>query len=125
MKKNFALHAPGKADARVVEGIKYDVRKYVQRERRKTLPEGFEQWDFSCRVGVDAATAVSTELSAVAAAIDAVVATAADFVYVEVLAVAAHRAPRHAPPAASPAPLTTTPVVAAPAPAADLPTHLL
>ncbi len=114
MKKTFPLHAPGKADARVVEGIKYDVRRYVQRERRKKLPEGFDQWDFVCKVGVDATAAVSSELSAVAAAIDAVVATAADFVYVEVLAVAAHRAPRHAPPAASPAPLT--PVVAATVP---------
>jgi hypothetical protein len=125
MKKNFPLHAPGKADARVVEGIKHDVRKYVQRERRKELPEGFEQWDFSCKVGADAASAVSTELSAVAGAIDAVVATAADFVYVEILAVAAHRAPRHASLAATPAPLTQTPVAAAPVPGADLPTHLL
>lgn len=125
MKKNFSLHAPGKADARVVEGIKHDVRKYVQRERRKTLPEGFDQWDFTCKVGADAASATSLELSAVASAIDAVVSTAVDSVYVEIIAVAAHRAPRNASLASVPASLTPVPTATSSTPAADLPTHLL
>lgn len=126
MKKNFPLHAPGKADARVVEGIKHDVRKYVQRERRKTLPEGFDQWNFTCKVGADATSATSLELSAVASAIDAVVSTAADSVYVEIIAVAAHRAPRNAALATAPGSLTpVSPPVASSIPAADLPTHLL
>lgn len=125
MKKNFPLHVTGKADARVVEGIKHDVRKYVQRERRKTLPEGFDQWDFTCRVGADAASATSLKLSAVAAAIDTVVSTAADSVYVEIIAVAAHRAPRNAALATAPASFTPLPPAESSPPEADLPTHLL
>lgn len=120
MKKTFPLHAPGKADARVVEGIKHDVRKYVQRERRKTLPEGFDQWDFACKVGADAATADVKNLQTVAAAIDAVVQAGLDSVYVEVVAAAGHRAPRLSPLAA-----TSGTAAVPPAPVAELPTHLL
>jgi hypothetical protein len=133
MKKNFPLHAPGKADARVVEGIKHDVRKYVQRERRKPVPEGFDQWDFACKVGLDVASAEPAELPSVGSAIDAVVRAGVATVYVEVVAVAALRPPRF-----SASPLPTTPVVSAapvapPAadtsvitsPSSDLPTHLL
>ena len=57
MKKTFSLHAPGLADARVVEAIKHEVRRYVKRERSKRLPEGFEVWEFSCKVGSDPSSA--------------------------------------------------------------------
>lgn len=102
MKKTFPLSAPGKAAARVVDAIKHDVRKYVKRERGKTLPEGFDQWAFDCRVGASAASAEACELTAVGGAIDAVVAADAPGVYVEIVATAAHRAPRASavPPAA-------------------------
>lgn len=92
MKKTFPLHAPGKADARVIEAIKSDVRKYVNRERRKPLPEGFEVWEFNCRVGLDAATAEPKVLKEIGGAIDSVAQTGADGVYVEVLAQASRRA---------------------------------
>lgn len=124
MKKTFPLHVPGKADARVVEGIKHDVRKYVQRERRKVLPAGFDQWDFACKVGATAAAAEGKDLSSVASAIDAVVQTGADSVYVELVAAAAHRAPRSAPLTAAPGAASSAAEVP-PAPASDLPTHLL
>ncbi len=120
MKKTFPLHAPGKADARVVEGIKHDVRKYVRRERDKTLPEGFDQWDFACKVGAEVATAEVKDLPSVAAAINTVVQTGAGSVYVEVIAAAGHRAPRLAPLVAAPVAASVTP-----APAAELPIHLL
>lgn len=120
MKKTFPLHASGKADARVVEGIKYEVRKYVQRERRKALPEGFDQWDFACKVGATAASAEVKDLPSVASAIDAIVQTGTDSVYIEVIAAAGHRAPRLTPLAAAP---TADSVV--PAPTSELPTHLL
>ncbi|MCX6951069.1 MAG: DUF6172 family protein [Verrucomicrobia bacterium] len=111
MKKTFPLHEPGKADARVIDGIKYDVRKYVKRERRKTLPEGFSQWDFNCRVGANAATAEARTIDDVAGAIDAVAATGALAVYIEILAAAGHRTPRVVAPgiAASPPPAATEP----------------
>ena len=109
MKKTFPLHAPGKADERVVEAIKHDVRKYVKRERGKTLPEGFDQWDFVCKVGASSAVAEAKELKEVAAAIDKIVQTGADVVYVEINSVAGHRAPRP-----STLPATSAPIVAPP-----------
>ena len=86
MKKNFPLRAPGKADARVVDAIKADVRRYVKRERRKPAPEGYDYWEVDCAVGLDQASAVSTLLADVSKAIDSVAATGADSVYVEVIA---------------------------------------
>ncbi len=93
MKKVFSLRVPGKADARVVEGVKNDVRKYVKRERRKTLPEGFGEWDFDCRVGSSAAIATTATLKDIAIAIDAVAASESTEIYIEILARATHRPP--------------------------------
>ncbi len=42
MKKNFPLKAPGKEDARVRDKIRHEINKYVRRERKKTVPEGFQ-----------------------------------------------------------------------------------
>ena len=113
MKKTFPLHAPGIADERVVEAIKYDVRKYVKRERRKTLPEGFSLWEFNCRIGPEAAAAVVTDLAEVPRAIDATAQSGAKTVYVEILAMAGHKPLR--PPASpvshsAPASLDSAPV---------------
>lgn len=91
MKKIFPLTAAGKADARVIEAIKHDVRKYVNRERRKPLPEGFDIWEFSCKAGLDQATAESKPLRDVGPAIDAVASGGASAVYLEILAVPSHR----------------------------------
>ncbi|WP_338049214.1 DUF6172 family protein, partial [Photobacterium sanctipauli] len=38
MKKTFALTHPKKAVPRVVEAVKYEVKKYLRRERNKALP---------------------------------------------------------------------------------------
>lgn len=102
MKKTFPLHAPGKADERVVESIKHEVRKYVKRERGKSLPTGFDQWDFNCRVGLSATAATTRDLRDVASAIDEVVQLGSAEVYIEILAVAALRTPRLASIPASP-----------------------
>src|SRR3954465_5932572 len=91
MKKNFPLRAPGKADPRVVEAVKNDVRKYVKRERRKALPEGFTLWAFQCRAGATAETAEACELGDISHRIDAVAQAGGDSVYIEIVAVAAQR----------------------------------
>jgi hypothetical protein len=102
MKKTFPLHVPGKDDARVLESIKNDIRKYLKRERRKPFPEGFDLWDFNCKVGPDQASAVPTTAGEIIPALDALVKTGADQVYVEILAFAANRMPRPNHPEASP-----------------------
>ncbi len=86
MKKTFALTAPGKDDARVRDKIRHEVNKYVQRERRKELPEGAFRWDFNCRAGASAAAASALRLNGMAAAIDRIAAEGASEVYVEIVA---------------------------------------
>lgn len=51
MRKTFQLTHPKIKLARLVEGVKHDVRKYLKRERKKALPEGMDFWDFDCRYG--------------------------------------------------------------------------
>lgn len=93
MKKVFPLQAPNKAPARVADAVKHEVRKYVRREHNKELPEGFDLWTFTCKVGPSAATAAQCPLGDVSAKIDAAVNAGASEVYIEVVAMPARRAP--------------------------------
>lgn len=113
MKKTFPLNEPGKADARVVEAVKFELRKYLKRERRKKLPEGFDQWDFACKVGPDQTVAETKSVKDVFLAIDEIAKTDAPQVYVELLAAAGKRFPAAIIPAAV-VTETTTPPEAAP-----------
>ncbi len=85
MKKTFSTLHPRKAPARVVDTIKHDIRNYVQRERRKPLPEGFDRLEFVCKVGPNAAAAEVTALPMMSRMIDSVVAGGSTDVYVEIL----------------------------------------
>jgi len=87
MKKIFPLQVSGKTGARVLDALKHEVRRYVQREQRKTPPEGFNRWEFNCRVGADATTAAACRLSDVIGAIEAAARAGGAAVYVEILAV--------------------------------------
>jgi hypothetical protein len=40
----------------VADAIKHELKKYIKRERNKTLPEGVDFWDFDCRFGADELT---------------------------------------------------------------------
>jgi hypothetical protein len=87
MKKTFPLHAPGKADARVLDAIKHEVRKYVQRERKKPRPAGADRWTFDCWVGSDPANSQPKQLKEISAAIDEVAKAGGDDVYIHIKAV--------------------------------------
>lgn len=91
MRKSFPLEKPGLKPARVVESIKRDIRKYLKRERRKTLPEGVDFWDFACRVGPDKTAAKLAHVAELNAAVD--LASQEDWgaVYIEILAKPGHR----------------------------------
>lgn len=97
MKKNFPLHLPGKADERVLDSIKHDVRKYIKRERGKTLPEGFTVWEFDCKIGPTPDSAETQPLANLGPAIDAIAQAGATAVYIEILARPATRTPPAAP----------------------------
>lgn len=85
MKKMFLLQAEGKNPDRILEAVKHDVRKYARREGRKTVPEGFDYWDFDCKVGGSADEAEVATFAQVVPMIDALAKTGAAACYVEVL----------------------------------------
>lgn len=93
MKKTFPLKQPDVADARVVEAVKFELRKYLKRERRKKFPEGFDQWNFACKIGPEQATASTILVEDLFTALDTVAKTDAPQVYVEILAAAGKRFP--------------------------------
>jgi Family of unknown function (DUF6172) len=100
MKKTFPLQLPGHAPARVLEGIKGDVRKYFKREKRKPTPTGVDFWNFACKVGADTAEPESKHPKEVVQAIDAAAQAGASSVYVEILAIPGHRMKKAAEPLA-------------------------
>ena len=86
MKKTFLLQAEGKNPDRILEAEKHEVRKYARREGRKTVPEGFDYWDFDCKVGVSPEAAEVATFAQVVPLIDAAAKAGAAACYVEVLA---------------------------------------
>ena len=67
--------------------IRQEVNRDVRRQRRKPLPEGFERWEFNCRVGLTPETSEVRSLKDVGHAIEAIAVTGATAVYVEILPV--------------------------------------
>jgi hypothetical protein len=97
MKKNFPLTAANKKPDRVIEAVKAEVNKYLARERRKTLPENVDYWDFDCKVGVDASSAKTVHVKEISKSIDEVAKKKVETVYIEIFAksgVRAKQAPR-------------------------------
>ena len=98
MKKTFRLTIEGKNRDRVLDAVKHEIRKYIKRERRRTLPDGVDYWDFDCKFGLTAELAQSTHLATLTALIDTVAQAAGDQFYVEVLAKPGHRCAKPAGP---------------------------
>ena len=96
MKKTFPLEIEGKNRDRVLEATKHEIRKYVKRQRRVPLPEGVDFWDFDCKFGANAQTAVVVHFATITALIDAVAAEGGDAFYLELLAKTGHRTARPA-----------------------------
>lgn len=49
MKKIFKLNVENKNPDRLLESIKYEIRKYIKREKRKALPDDVDFWDLKCK----------------------------------------------------------------------------
>ena len=92
MKKTFPLEVPNHKPPRVIEAIKSEIRKYLKRERRKTLPEGTDFWDLDCRAGKDSETAETVHVSEITKPIDFAAQEKWDAIYIEILAKEGHRA---------------------------------
>ena len=92
MKKIFKLTDPKKHEDRVLEAVKNDIRKYVKREKKKDLPDKkLMYWNFDCKVGATKEDAKDVVYEELIKALDAVKATGATEVYIEVLAKAVEK----------------------------------
>jgi len=91
MKKTFIMTHPKLKVPRLVEAIKYEVKKYIKRERGKALPPDVDFWDFDCRFGVDEASSDVIHLSAINKAISQAEADQLESFYLEILVKQGHR----------------------------------
>lgn len=94
MKKEFKLTDSKKAPARQVDFVKHEINKYISRERRKTVAEGSDFWDFDCKFGNDKDSAATIHISEINKSIDKVVSENAESFYIEILAKGAKRMPK-------------------------------
>jgi Family of unknown function (DUF6172) len=91
MRKVFPLTSPSHQAPRVVEQIKSEIRKYLKRERKKSLPEGVDFWDFHCKVGQGDSQPEAKHVEEIVPAIDQAAASDCSSVYIEILATPGHR----------------------------------
>ena len=91
MKKTFPFEMPNHKPPRVIEAIKAEINKYIKRERRKPLPEGVDFWDFDCRTGKEAESAVPVHVSEITKPIDTASQENWAAIYIEILAKQGHR----------------------------------
>ena len=86
MKKTFLLTHPKIKTARLIEAIRRDVKKYLKREKRKTLPDGADYWDFDCKFGPTEDKAEMILVSEISKCITEVEAENLESFYLEILA---------------------------------------
>lgn len=91
MKKTFKMTHPKHKVPRLVEAIKYEVKKYIKRERNKTLPPEVDFWDFDCRFGADEASSEVIHLSAINKSISLAEEKQLESFYLEILAKPGYR----------------------------------
>jgi hypothetical protein len=92
MKRDFKLTDPKKAPARKVDAVKFEIKKYLARERRKAPKEGADYWDFDCKLGKDQDSAVVIHVADINKSIDQVVAAGSVMFYIEILAKPGYKA---------------------------------
>jgi uncharacterized protein DUF6172 len=85
MKKTFSLTHPKIKVPRLVEAIKFEVKKYIKRERNKPLPEDVDFWDFDCRYGADEASSEVIHVAAITEFIDQAETKKLESFYLEIL----------------------------------------
>jgi len=94
MKKTFNLTHPKTKYARLVDAVRSDIKRYIKRERKKALPEGFDTWDFDCKFGATLEEAKVLDVSELSKAIQDAETQGLESFYIEILAKAGHRPPK-------------------------------
>ena len=91
MKKTFELTHPKIKLERRVDAVKHEVKKYLKRERKKTLPEDTDFWDFDCKFGNTESDAKVIHLSEINKLIDQTQQEKLTSFYIEIIAKAVVR----------------------------------
>jgi hypothetical protein len=91
MKKSFNLTAPNKTPERQTDSVKHEIKKYITREQRKSVPADVDFWDFDCKIGDDAENAAVIHVSEINKKIDAMAVEKKEIFYLEVLSKPGHR----------------------------------
>lgn len=91
MKKTFDLKVSNKTPERQADSIKHEVKKYLARERKKTIPDGFDTWKFDCRIGDNAKSASSIQMSEINPNISKLVTDEKESFYLEILVKPGHK----------------------------------
>jgi len=86
MRKTFELTHLKIKRPRLVEAVRRDVKKYLKRERNKTLPAGVDYWDFNCKFGHTEQEAREIHVSQIGKCIDEVDRKSLTSFYLEILA---------------------------------------
>lgn len=86
MRKTFSLSHEKIKTPRLVDSIKHEVKKYLKRERNKTLPPDADFWDFDCKYGNTKEEAESVHLSTLNKHIDSAHQQELESFYIEILA---------------------------------------
>jgi hypothetical protein len=86
MRKTFTVTHPKIKYARRIEAIRHEIKKYIKRERNKTLPEGVDFWDFDCKFGNTEEEAKGIHLAEIGKCIDKAQEQQLESFYVEILA---------------------------------------
>ena len=86
MKKTFTFIVDNKKPERQCDSIKYEVKKYIARERRKKLPDGADFWDFDCKIGDDEASSEEIHVSQINKEVSKVFESGKETFYLEVMA---------------------------------------
>ena len=92
MKKTFELTHPKIKIARMHDSVKHEVKKYVKRERNKTLPQDVDFWDFDCKFGHSEDEAKVVHLSEINKLTDNAVEQGLTSFYIEIMAKEGYRA---------------------------------
>ncbi len=85
MKKTFRLKVEGKNQDRLLDKIKYEIRKYIKREKNKPKPEEVDFWKFECKFGKNDEEPQVIEFVDITKNIDEAAALDCDSFYMEIL----------------------------------------
>lgn len=86
MKKVFKLTQENKHPDRVLDSIKYDIRRYLKRERKKKLPEDAIFWEFDCKFGKNSNEVEVIKTSDIITSLDKAKENGWDEFYIEIIA---------------------------------------